>query len=163
MHDRPSHEWYMQQALLYARRAAQEGEVPIGAVVVDETGAIIGTGYNQVEQKKTQIVHAEMLALQEAAMHKGDWRLENCFLYVTLEPCSMCNGAVRLSRLAGVVFGTRSNLFGCHLDRDSFVPLYNKDTSFFKEGVCEQECKDILKRFFKERRELHERCKRTKV
>lgn len=163
MRERLSHEWYMKQALLYARQAAAQGEVPIGAIVVDQQGQIIGTGYNQVEARKTQTVHAEMLALQEAAIHRGNWRLENCFLYVTLEPCSMCNGAVRLSRLAGVVFGTRSNLFGCHLDRDSFIPLYNNDTSFFKEGVCEQECKDLLKQFFKERRELHERDKRNKV
>ncbi len=153
MKDRPTHEWYMGQALIYAQEAAGEGEIPIGAVVVDEEGEVIGSGYNQVEQKKTQTAHAELQALQAAAAYKDDWRLENCLLYVTLEPCSMCNGAVRLSRLAGVVFGTRSNLFGCHLDRDSFIPLYNKDTSFFKEGVCEQECKEILKQFFKKRRE----------
>lgn len=162
MESRRTHEWYMQQALMYASKAADEGEVPIGAVVVDEFGVIIGTGYNQVEQKKSQTAHAEMAALQAAALSKDDWRLENCLLYVTLEPCFMCNGAVRLSRLAGVVFGTRSNLFGCHLDRDSFVSLHNKDASFFKEGVCEQECKDILKKFFKHKREQNEQRNRLK-
>jgi tRNA(adenine34) deaminase len=150
----------MQKALGYAQRAAEENEVPIGAVVVDAQGEIIGVGYNQVEQKRTQTAHAEMQALYEAAQKRGDWRLENCFLYVTLEPCTMCNGAARLSRLEAIIFGAQSNLFGCHLDRDSFVPLYTKDTPFFKGGVCEKECIDILKTFFKRRREQHERSKR---
>ncbi len=161
MAERPSDEWYMQQALLHAQKAADEGEVPIGAIIVDESGTIVGTGYNQVEKRGTQTAHAEMLALQDAAEKKG-WRLENCLLYVTLEPCLMCNGAVRLSRLRGVVFGTRSNLFGCHLDNDFFVPLYKKSMSFVKEGVCEQQCKDILREFFKSRRKHGEHYERTK-
>lgn len=162
MVQRRDDEWYMQQALLYAKQAADEGEVPIGAIIVDQEGDIIGIGYNQVEKRGTQTAHAEMLALQDAAGKRG-WRLENCLLYVTLEPCLMCNGAVRLSRLKGVVFGARSNLFGCHLDNDFFVPLYKKSMSFVKEGVCEQQCKEILKAFFKSRRkhgEYHERSKK---
>ena len=151
----------MQKALEYAQKAADEGEVPIGAIVVDAVGDIIGVGYNQVEQKHTQTAHAEMQALREAAAHRGDWRLENCFLYVTLEPCTMCNGAARLSRLEAIIFGAQSNLFGCHLDKDSFVPLYTSDAPFFKGGVCEKECVDILKIFFKRRREQREQSKRT--
>ncbi len=146
-------EQYMRKALEYAQQAASEGEVPIGALVVDPSGEIIGVGYNQVEQRKTQTAHAEMTALFQAAQRKGDWRLENCTLYVTLEPCTMCSGAARLSRLAGVIYGAQSNLFGCHLDKDSFIPLYSKDTPFFKGGVCAQECADVLKAFFKKRRE----------
>lgn len=152
---------YMHKALEYAQKAADEGEVPIGAVVVDKDGQILGVGYNQVEKNHTQTAHAEIQALREAAQNRGDWRLENCVLYVTLEPCAMCNGAVRLSRLEGVIFGAQSNLFGCHLDKDSFVPLYSKDTPFFRGGVCEKECVDILKIFFKKRREQHEQSKRT--
>jgi tRNA(adenine34) deaminase len=159
--NRWSDEEYMHKALEYAQKAAEEGEVPIGALVVDSTGAIIGVGYNQVEQNHTQTAHAEMQALREAAVYRGDWRLENCFLYVTLEPCTMCNGAARLSRLEAIIFGAQSNLFGCHLDKDSFVPLYTSDTPFFKGGVCEKECIDILKMFFKRRREQRDQSKRT--
>lgn len=161
MENRWSDEQYMQKALECAQKAADEGEVPIGAVVVDQAGNIIGVGYNQVEQKYTQTAHAEIQALREAAQNRGNWRLENCFLYVTLEPCTMCNGAARLSRLEAIIFGAKSNLFGCHLDKDSFVPLYTKDTPFFKGGVCEKECVDILKTFFKRRREQCEQSKRT--
>lgn len=146
----------MRRALEYAAQAAAEGEVPIGALIIDQSGEIIGSGYNQVEQRKTQTLHAEMTALFNAAQKRGDWRLENCTLYVTLEPCTMCSGAVRLSRLAGIIYGAKSNLFGCHLDRDSFIPLYSKDAPFFKGGVCAQECADVLKAFFKKRRELCE-------
>lgn len=161
MNNRWSDEKYMQKALEYAQQAAQEDEVPIGALVVDAQGEIIGVGYNRVEQKLTQTAHAEIQALYEAAQNRGDWRLENCFLYVTLEPCTMCNGAARLSRVEAIIFGAQSNLFGCHLDRDSFVPLYTNDTPFLKGGVCEKECVDILKTFFKRRREQRERSKRT--
>ncbi len=152
MNETYQHEQQMCHALEYARRAADEGEVPIGAVVVDSEGVIVGVGYNRVEQLKTQTAHAEMIALQQAAQFRGDWRLENCLLYVTLEPCSMCSGAARLSRLKGVVFGATSHLFGSHLDKDSFVPLYNKDTPFFKGGVCEKESIEILQEFFQKRR-----------
>jgi len=153
MANRWSDEEYMCKALEHARQAAAENEVPIGAIVVDQHGQIIGAGYNQVEGCKTQTAHAEMRALYDAAQKLGDWRLENCTLYVTLEPCTMCSGAARLSRLEGVIYGTESNLFGCHLDRDSFVPLYSKGTPFLRGGVCQQECAEILKAFFKKRRE----------
>ncbi len=161
MENRWSDEEYMKKALEYAQKAADEGEVPIGAIVVDEVGDIIGVGYNQVEQKHTQTAHAEMQALHQAGVNRGDWRLENCFLYVTLEPCTMCNGAARLSRLEAVIFGAQSNLFGCHLDKDSFVPLYTSDTPFFKGGVYEKECIAILKVFFKRIREQREQSKRN--
>ena len=146
----------MQKALEYAQKAYQEQEVPIGAIVVSSEGIVLGCGYNKVEKRKTQTAHAEMEALQKAAIEKGDWRLENCLLYATLEPCSMCMGALRLSRIKTVVFGAYSNLFGCHLDRDSFVPLYNKDTPLLKGGVCQEECVSILKKFFTNKRNKSE-------
>lgn len=147
---------YMEKALEYAQKAYDQQEVPIGALVVNNEGIIIGSGFNQVEKKKTQTAHAEMQAIQEASFQKGDWRLENCFLYVTLEPCAMCMGALRLSRVKGVIFGATSNLFGYHLDRDSFIPLYNKDKPFLKGGVCEQKSIDILKKFFANKRKKSE-------
>ncbi len=143
---------YMRIALDYARQAAREGEVPIGAVVVDPCGSIIGVGYNRVEQSITQTAHAEMIALAQAAQAYGDWRLENCLLYVTLEPCSMCSGAVRLSRLKGIVYGATSHLFGSHLDKDCFIPLYSNNAPFLKGGVCEKESVEILREFFQNKR-----------
>lgn len=149
-------EHYMQIALMYAKQAFEEHEVPIGAIIVSETEEIIGYGYNKVEQNKTQTAHAEMEALQKAALQKNDWRLENCRLYVTLEPCLMCMGALRLSRIKHVFFGAHSHLFGNHLDRDFFIPLYNKNVSVIKGGINEQECATILKEFFQNKRKKSE-------
>lgn len=146
------HACYMDQALLQAQKAFDAGEVPIGAVVIDAQGTCIGVGYNAVERNKTQIAHAEMQALQEAARHLGNWRLSGCVLYVTLEPCSMCYAAAKLSRLDGIYYGAPSPLFGFHLDKDCFLPLYNSDLLFVKGGIKEEESKKLLKQFFERKR-----------
>lgn len=146
------HTLYMDQALLQAQKAFDADEVPIGAVVIDAQGNCIGAGYNTVEGSKTQVAHAEIQALQAAARHLGNWRLSGCVLYVTLEPCLMCYAAAKLSRLDGIYYGAPSPLFGFHLDKDCFLPLYNSDLLFVKGGIKEEESKKLLKQFFERKR-----------
>lgn len=146
------HETYMDQALELARQAYNAGEVPIGAIVVDQNGTIIGRGYNTVEKNNTQTAHAEMQALKSAAQKNNNWRLEECTLYVTLEPCSMCFFAAKLSRVKAVYFGAPSPLFGFHLDKDCFLSLYNRDALFITGGIREKESSQILKQFFQKKR-----------
>ncbi|MEX0940500.1 MAG: nucleoside deaminase [Candidatus Babeliales bacterium] len=145
--------YFMNQALIQAQKAFKEDEVPVGAIVVDIEGKIIGRGYNQVEKKHQQLAHAEVNAIAQACKKRGDWRLDGCWLYVTLEPCMMCMGLIRLSRLQGVVFGTKSKLFGYQLDKEGQISLYNKDIEI-KEGILAQEAADILKQFFKQKRKI---------
>jgi tRNA(adenine34) deaminase len=144
--------YFMQQALRLAEKAFQADEVPIGSIVVNAQGKIIGRGFNIVEQKNTQVAHAEMLALQKAGAKNGDWRLEECWLYVTLEPCAMCMHMSLLSRIEGIVFGARSPLFGFHLDNSLSLALYKKSAPTIIEGVCADEAALLLKRFFQTKR-----------
>lgn len=144
---------YMREALACARDAALREEVPIGAIVVDASGTIIGVGSNKTEQEKTQRAHAEMYAIEQACKQKGDWRLEGCWLYVTLEPCMMCMGLVLLSRFQGVVFGASSPLFGYRLDNYELSPVYKGDTITVIKGVGAEEAADMLRQFFKKRRD----------
>jgi len=139
---------FMSVALEQAEIAAQQGEVPVGAVVIDEKGAIIARAYNQVEHKGTQRAHAEMLALEQAAASRGNWRLLGCWLYVTLEPCTMCMGLARLSRVAGVVYGARSPLMGYSL-QDT---LGGREDMVVIRGVQAEKAELVLKKFFKRRR-----------
>ena len=147
-----THDFFMTAALEQAQRALDAAEVPIGAVVIDANGEIIGTGYNRVEQDQCQTHHAEILAIQEASKKLGTWRLEGCWLYVTLEPCLMCLGAICLSRLDGMAFGAASPEFG------GLVMLAPERSSvYFKRlmvlrGLKENECVDMLKLFFKKAR-----------
>ncbi len=103
---------YMQSALDQAQEAFLQNEVPIGALVVDAQGTVVAQAYNQVETLGTQRAHAEMIAIEAACAVVGNWRLNNCWLYVTLEPCTMCMGFAQQSRLAGVVYGAASPRFG---------------------------------------------------
>ncbi len=142
----------MELALVQAQHAFDLGEVPIGAVVVNAQGTIIGSGFNQVEQQHTQCAHAETIAITQAGNALADWRLEGCWLYVTLEPCSMCMALIRLSRLQGMVFGADSPLFGYRLDNVDVVSVYNKDPLLTVAGVYKEESSALLKEFFKQRR-----------
>lgn len=144
--------YYMERALTCAHKAYEQDEVPIGAVVVDNNGVIIGRGYNRVEQLSSQNAHAEIRALVAATKKRNDWRLDGCWLYVTLEPCTMCMGLIALSRLEGVVFGAASPLFGYRLDKDADIWLYKKDAVQSIEGVCALQSTEILKKFFKKQR-----------
>lgn len=148
------HAVFMERALEQARIAFEAGEVPIGAVLVNPEGVVVAEDYNRVEEKNTQAAHAELLVLAHAGTVVGDWRLEGCWLYVTLEPCAMCFNALLLSRVAGVVFGASSPLFGYHLDNVGTVSLY-RDRSLPIEivgGVNSGESVVLLQRFFREKR-----------
>ena len=137
----------MTRAIELARIAAQEGEVPVGAVVVKD-GKIIGEGYNMREQKNNALSHAEIEAINAACNNLGDWRLDGCTIYVTLEPCPMCAGAIINSRIREVVFGAYDLSMGC---MDSVANLANLPfavgTTIYG-GIKEYECKKILTDFF---------------
>ena len=141
-------EAYMKQALAQAKKAAAIGEVPIGCVIVHE-GKIIGRGYNRRNTDKSTLSHAEITAIKKASRALSDWRLEDCTLYVTLEPCQMCAGAIVQARMKRVVIGAMNPKAGCAgsvlniLDRKEFN--HQVETTY---GVCEPECSRILKDFF---------------
>lgn len=142
---------YMQEALSLAKRAMNEGEVPVGAVVVKD-GEIIGRGYNLRETNGMATSHAEILAIEEACKNLGTWRLLGCTLYVTLEPCPMCAGAIVNSRIERVVYGVKDNIAGCcgsviDFNRYPFTHSFSLTSS-----ICEEECEALLKTFFKSRR-----------
>jgi len=155
-----SDEWYMQKALVLAHKAALQDEVPIGAIIVDRTGKIIGRGYNKVEQYHSQQEHAEMRALRQATRKKNDWRLDGATIYVTLEPCLMCLCSIGLGRCARLIYATHSPLFGSNIDKDAIPPLYTKHLRSISSGVCAEQAARLLKNFFKQKREgRHEHLK----
>lgn len=143
---------YMKAALKQAEKALAIGEVPIGAVIV-ENGRIIGRGYNRRNTDHTTLAHAEITAIRKANKKVGDWRLEGCTLYVTLEPCQMCAGALVQSRIDRVVIGAPSFKSGCGgtllniLQNSEFNHQVVVD-----QGLMQEECTQILQRFFKDLR-----------
>lgn len=145
---------YMKRALELASQAAEIGEVPVGAVVVNKrTGEIIGEGYNRRETDKSPLAHAEIIAIDEASKNLGGWRLIGCDMYVTLEPCAMCAGAIINSRIEKVYFGAFDPRFGAV---GSTVNLF--DGSFnhrpeVESGILSEECSEIIKDFFKRLRD----------
>lgn len=144
--------WYMKQALMQAHKAALLDEVPIGAVVVNGNGDILSRSYNLVEKSNTQTAHAELRALAKAGKKINDWRLDGCWIYVTLQPCAMCLNSIKISRCAGIVYGAESPLFGYHLDNSTEVSLYHRDTLEIVKGVHSQDSVVLLKQFFKQKR-----------
>jgi len=147
------HEEYMQMALQLATEAAAMNEVPVGCVIVrgDE---IVGRGYNLRNTNKSVLCHAEITALAEASAACGDWRLEDCTLYVTVEPCPMCAGAIVQARVKSVVFGTRNRKAGCAGSILDILnePRFNHQVDVV-EGVLQEECAGLMTRFFKRFRE----------
>ena len=145
-------EIYMQIALKLAAEAAESGEVPVGCVITDADGSIIGRGRNRREERHDACAHAEIEAIREACEKLGDWRLENCSIYVTLEPCPMCTGAIINSRIPRVIFGAREENFGsCGSVIDLFSERYGHKPAVFS-GVCANESAELLKSFFKNKR-----------
>jgi tRNA(adenine34) deaminase len=150
--DSHSDDHFMREALRQAARACEAGEVPVGAVVVRE-GRIIARAFNQVEQLKDATAHAEMLALTQAESAVGDWRLTDCTLYVTKEPCPMCAGAIVHTRVARVVFGAgdpKGGAAGGVMNLLQFPTLNHRCE--ITGGVREADCREILQQFFKQQR-----------
>ena len=147
-----SAEEYMLLALELAGEAAEEGEVPVGCVVVGPDGAVIGIGRNRREADSDATAHAEMEAIRAACAALGSWRLTDCSLYVTLEPCPMCAGAIINARVSRLYYGAREPNSGCC---GSILNLFMEPFGFeprIEGGVCEEACSDLLRRFFESRR-----------
>ena len=145
-------ESYMSLALALAREAAEHGEVPVGAVVVDTEGRVISSGRNRREETGDATAHAELEAIREACRALGDWRLEGCALYVTLEPCPMCAGAIINARVPVVVYGAREKLSGsCGSVIDLFFERYGHRPAVYP-GVLAADCAALLRDFFREKR-----------
>ena len=144
---------YMKEAIRQAKKAAALGDVPIGCVIVYQD-KIIGRGYNRRMADKTVLAHAEIIAMRKACKKMGDWRLEDCTMYVTLEPCPMCAGAIVQARIPKVVIGSRNPKAGCAgsvLDL-LHVPAFNHQVEL-EEGVLKEECSELLVSFFRELRQ----------
>ncbi|MDE5737025.1 MAG: tRNA adenosine(34) deaminase TadA [Oscillospiraceae bacterium] len=143
-------EIYMRHALALAKIALQKNEVPVGAVIVRRsTGEIIGKGYNQRESVRHALAHAELIAIDEACHILGGWRLPDCALYVTLEPCPMCAGAIIQSRIDEVYFGASDAKSGAVISVEHMFSLpYNYRPKIYN-GILEQECSAILSDFFR--------------
>ena len=146
-------EKYMKEALKQAKKAYALGEVPIGCVIVHQ-GKIIGRGYNRRNTDKNTLPHAEITAIRKASKVIGDWRLEECTLYVTLEPCQMCAGAIVQARIPETVIGCMNPKAGCagSILNILEMPEFNHQVSVSR-GILEEECSDLLKEFFTKLRE----------
>lgn len=142
----------MREAIKQAKKAASIGETPIGAVIVRD-GKIIARGYNKRETKKNALLHAEVIAINKACKKLGGWRLPECDMYVTLEPCPMCAGAIVNARIENVYFGAYDKKSGCAGSKTDLFKsgLFNHDVNVHG-GVMEEECAAILTNFFKELR-----------
>ena len=145
-------EKYMKEALKQAKKAYALGEVPIGCVIVHE-GKIIGRGYNRRNTDKNTLAHAEITAINKASKVIGDWRLEECTLYVTLEPCQMCAGAIVQARIPEVVMGCMNPKAGCagSILNILEMPQFNHQVKV-TQGILEADCSQMLKTFFEELR-----------
>ncbi|MCR5468962.1 MAG: tRNA adenosine(34) deaminase TadA [Lachnospiraceae bacterium] len=146
-------EKYMREAIRQAKKAAKLMEVPIGCVIVRD-GKIIARGYNRRNTDKSSISHAEITAIKKASKKCGDWRLEDCTLYVTLEPCQMCAGAIVQARMKRVVIGAMNPKAGCAGSVINILQMqqFNHQVEMEK-GVLEEECSNMLSTFFKELRD----------
>ena len=144
------HQKWMNFALKEAKFAYSQKEVPIGAVIVYKN-EIIGKGYNQIELLKDPTAHAEMIAITSAANHLQDWRLSSCDMYVTLEPCCMCAGAINKARLRNIFFGAYNQLEGCVSSKYNLCnePTFNHQSGV-KGGIMKDECSFLLHSFFKD-------------
>ena len=147
-----THEEYMLQALSLAKEAAAEGEVPVGCVIVSPNGEIIGKGRNRREANCDATAHAEVEAIREANRHLGTWRLNGCSMYVTLEPCPMCAGAIINSRLTKLFYGSREEHSGsCGSVINLFMERYGHEPQIVG-GILDEECTAVLKDFFEKLR-----------
>ena len=151
---------YMKEAIRQAQKARALEEVPIGCVIVYED-KIIARGYNRRNTDKNTLAHAELSAIRKASKKMGDWRLEGCTMYVTLEPCQMCAGALVQSRISRVVIGSMNPKAGCGGSVLNLLQMkeFNHQVDVDR-GVLEQECSEMLSDFFRELREKKKRVKK---
>lgn len=144
-------EYYMEEAIKEAQLAYSDGDVPVGAILV-YNNKIIARNHNRKEQNKNAIDHAEMLVIREGCKHFNNWHLEECTLYVTLEPCLMCAGAIIQSRIKRLVYATSSPKFGYIESLSTIVNKKNNHIPIIESGICEKESIKLLKNFFKDKR-----------
>ena len=155
-------EEYMKRALELAKEAADEGEVPVGAVIVQrKTGRIVGEGRNMRENAKNALAHAEIMAIDMACRTLGGWRLPDCAMYVTLEPCPMCCGAIINSRIDQVIFGAYDLKSGSAASVQRMFDLPYNYRPELTGGVMEQECAELLSDFFRKLRERGKKYKKS--
>ena len=141
-------EQYMTRALELAQRALETGDVPVGCVVADRDGAVIGEGWNRREANGDALAHAEVEAIRAACAHRGGWNLHGCSLYVTLEPCPMCAGAIVNARIDRVYYGAKDDKAGCC---GSVLNLFMEDFNHHPRvygGILKEPCAALLQRFF---------------
>ena len=141
----------MREAIALAKEAAADGEIPVGVVVCDrETGEILGRGRNRREADHSPTAHAEILAIEEAAKKRGSWRLSGCNLYVTLEPCPMCSGAIINARIDRVIFGAYDEKAGAVCSVQEMFSLPYNHRPRVTGGLLEEPCAELLRSFFSE-------------
>lgn len=159
--EKKTDERFMREAIRQARKAGALMEVPIGCVIVYE-GKIIARGYNRRNTDKNTISHAEMNVIRKASKKLGDWRLEGCTMYITLEPCQMCAGAIVQARVSRVVIGSMNPKAGCAGSILNLLEMeqFNHQVEVTR-GVLQEECSQMLSGFFKELREIKKRQKRV--
>ena len=154
-------EKYMKEAIRQAQKAAALGDVPIGCVI-EYQGTIIGRGYNRRMADKTTLAHAEITAIRKACRKMGDWRLEGCTLYVTLEPCPMCAGAIIQARIPTVVIGSMNPKAGC---AGSVLDLLHQEgfnhQAETHTGILQEECSALLTTFFKDLRQKQKQARKA--
>ena len=141
-------EQYMTRALELAQRALETGDVPVGCVVADRDGTVIGEGWNRREANSDALAHAEVEAIRAACAHRGGWNLHGCSLYVTLEPCPMCAGAIVNARIDRVYYGAKDDKAGCC---GSVLNLFMEDFNHHPRvygGILKEPCAALLRRFF---------------
>lgn len=155
-------EKYMKEAIRQAKKAAAIGDVPIGCVIVADD-RIIARGYNKRNKNGTVLAHAELLAMSKACKKTGDWRLEECTMYITLEPCQMCAGAIVQARIPRVVIGSMNPKAGCAGSVLNLLEMqeFNHQVEVTR-GVLEEECSEMLSAFFRELRKQQKEKKKQK-
>ncbi len=144
-------EKFMKEAIKEAIKARKKDEVPIGAVIV-KGGKIISRGYNLRESKQNSLKHAEIIAIDKACKKLNNFRLENCDLYVTVEPCLMCSGAIVQSRIRKVYFGACDEKYGTVTSVVNAFGIKSNHKVEFEQGICKEDCETLIKEFFKELR-----------
>ncbi len=148
MNNNVEHEKYMNLALEEAQKAYDQNEVPVGCIIVDENKKIIAKGYNKVESNKNPLYHAEIIAINKAVEKKGDWRLNNCSIYITSEPCTMCTGAIIQSRIKNVIYSSKNPKFGNIESLSDINKVKFNHKINIVSGVLEEQSKKMLIDFF---------------